>query len=180
MIRQCARPPCIRYSTDERRWGLQCGKSLLISLLYAVMSSVRVSSPARRSLGSLDSARSAAHTPMGMGPCPAGRKSAICRDSAGGLVLAPALLFGSGTATPTLPDTPVPPISVNAQPDVGRVKAIGLVSTARLLQWPICTVAKEHAVCNQSKPFNTAVAKWRSTRFAICTRKAFKSSVPST
>ena len=45
MIRQCARPPCIRYSTDERRWGLQCGKSLLISLLYAVMSSVRVSSP---------------------------------------------------------------------------------------------------------------------------------------
>ena len=112
---------------------------------------------------------------MGMGPCPAGRKSARCRDLAGDLVMAPALLFGSGTATPTLPDTPVPPISVNAQPDVGRVKAIGLVSTARLLQWPICTVAKEHAVCNQSKPFNTAAAKWRSTRFAICTRKAFKS-----
>ncbi len=40
----------------------------------------------------------------GHGPLPGGQKSARCRDSAGDLVMAPALLFGSGTATPTLPE----------------------------------------------------------------------------
>ena len=90
MIRQCARPPCIRYSTDERRWGLQCGKSLLISLLYAVMSSVRVSSPCASfsrvvGFGQISGAYADGH-----GPLPGGQKISEMRDSAGDLVMAPA------------------------------------------------------------------------------------------
>ncbi|WP_236837949.1 hypothetical protein, partial [Bifidobacterium longum] len=55
-------------------WGLQCGKSLLISLLYAVMSSVRVSSPCASfsrvvGFGQISGAYADGH-----GPLPGGQK----------------------------------------------------------------------------------------------------------